>query len=162
MSTLYELVNELKEFEGLEGEFDSQAFADTMEGMHGSIHEKVINVTKYIKNVEAEVDILTLEIDRLKNRKTALANKKERLRTYLRDEMVRADIPKVSDPLFTISTSAGRWSSRIVDVDLLPDEYVITSVEEKPDTKAINEALAAEKVVPGAEYIQGERSLRIR
>lgn len=65
-------------------------------------------------------------------------------------------------PDMTISIAAGKQGVFITDIDKVPDIYVETVTERKPDKATIASALKAKIDVPGAEFTNGMDYITIR
>ena len=133
------------------------------------IDKKIENCAKAIKIIEAEADVVEMEIarmseeiSRLRKRRDSIHDGADRLRTRTVQFLSEVGKDKVKTPLFTV------WIQRKIDVDI-PDESVLpidfkkqtVKVEYKPDTKLIREYLEKGDSVTGAELVTKE-SLRIR
>lgn len=160
---LYELADQHKALQALadtEAEDMEQAIRDTLEGVEGEFQEKAVALVKVTKNMDADIAALDAEIKRLQQRKRALENNQARMRDYLRENMERTGIRKISCPLFTISCVPGRQIAEVENESALPCQYV--RVKREPDKKAIADALKAGEDVPGARLAQAKSSIRIR
>lgn len=86
---LYEISSEYAEFiEAFDnGDIPDDAFADTLDGIHGLFEEKCVSVACSIKNDNAMIEALNAEIGRLTERKNAMARKVESKKGYLMRSM---------------------------------------------------------------------------
>lgn len=120
--------------------------------------EKLLNVAKYVKGIEAEADAFDIEIEKLKKRKTALNNKADSLRNYI---LMNADKgKKIEDPTTIISWRKSEFVN-VLDEKLLPEDFIKTKIEKSPDKILIKEALKSGLTVPGAE-IKENMNLQIK
>lgn len=158
---LYELTEQYRQLQELEGESMALAIADTMEAIEGQFEDKAIALIKVTKNMASDVAVLDDEIKRLQNRKRAMENRQEALRDYLRENMEASGITKISCPLFTINCTPGRPIAVIEDEASLPAEYVSEKIVRAPDKKAITEALKEGASIPGARLGHAKASIRI-
>ena len=166
MSKLYEITGDLLTLqEMLEEDATDEALADTLEAVQGEYEIKLENYCKVIKNLEADVDALKNEADRLTAKKKLLENNIDRIKKAMFDSMKATKIDKVKGTLFTVAIqrNGGKIPVNVapdVDTSKLPDQLVIIS--EKPNLDAIRELLEAGKSVEG--FTLGERgeSLRIK
>lgn len=109
MSKLYEITETAKELETLvdsdmeESERD-QLINDTLESMHGiSLEEKVENIIRMVKNLEAEAEMFDAEAKRLKEQAKRRKNDASRLKTYMRNELLKIGRDRISAGLFQVT-----------------------------------------------------------
>lgn len=166
MSRLYEITGELLTLqEMLEDDLEDEVLADTLEAVTGEYEIKLEAYCKVIKNLEADIDALKCEADRLNTKRKTLENNIDRLKKAMFDSMKVTNTAKVKGTLFTVAIQKNGGKIPVIpgpdaDTSKLPDNLVI--VTEKPNLDAIREALEAGKTVTG--YSLGERgeSLRIK
>lgn len=86
---LYELAVQFRELQDmLEDEnVDVEVIQNTLEGIEFEFTEKVENIAKLIKGLEAEEKAIKEEEERLSKRRKALENKREWLKQYLMENM---------------------------------------------------------------------------
>jgi len=164
MTHLYQITEQHRELQVLADseEITAEAIADTFEALEGEFKEKALSVVHVIENMQSDVDSVDREIQRLTKRKTALANRRDSIREYLRGNMEASGIIKIECPLFAITLAKGRDVVFIEDEDLIPDELVEVSVISKPDKREILKRLKAGTDVPGARIEKSKTSLRIK
>ena len=166
MSRLYEITGDLLTLqEMLEDSVDDQCLLDTLEGVQGEYEIKLESYCKVIKNLEADMDALKAESERLTAKRKVLENNVARLKKAMFDSMKATNTPKVKGTLFTVAIQRNGGKIPVVqapDVDLskLPDELVV--VTEKPNLDAIRELLEAGKVVDSFSLGERGESLRIK
>ncbi|MEE9452677.1 MAG: siphovirus Gp157 family protein [Gammaproteobacteria bacterium] len=159
---LYEVVNEYRyACEALykySDELDGNAVEDTLTKLKGPLEDKIINVAAYIKNVDAEVEVLKAHEKKLHLRRRHLENHIAALKAYLKDNMQRADLKKVKGVAFDVSL---RKSTRVVveDEHCLPQAY-IRKVEFQADKEKIKTAMARGEIISGA-YIEEQSNIFI-
>jgi predicted nuclease with TOPRIM domain len=163
MSRLYEITGNLLTLqEMLEDSVDDQCLLDTLEGVQGEYEIKLESYCKVIKNLEADMNALKAEEERLSNKRKTLENNVKRLKKAMFDSMKATGIDKVKGQLFSISIQRnGGKTPVVVDVvtDKLPDNCV--KVVKSPDLEALAKLIDA----GGCKYAHyGERteSLRIK
>lgn len=160
MSTLYELTGQYLAI--YEMDIDDETKQDTLASMdwEDDFVNKVEGYAKVIKNLEADLPGLDEEIKRLQDRKSALKNKIDTLKTNLQTAMEVTGNERIKTSLFSIAVQNSR-ASVIVDEEKLPKKYLVKKVTVSPDKKSLYELLNEGKKIKGA-ILQENRSLRIR
>lgn len=141
MTTLYELTGiykqALSELEGM----DSDAVADTIEGLQGELIEKAQNVAAYMLNMDSDIDQISIAIKRLSDRKFVLQKKRDWMNEYLLRNMIASDISeiKANDGSFRARVQKGRESVFIEEGTMVPEGFVRIKIE--PDRTALMQAM---------------------
>ena len=164
MSRLYDITgNILALQEMLESPIDDeQILKDTLEAVQGEYDEKIKSYCKVIRNIEADVQAIETEVNRLTEKKQVLKNNIDRLKKAMFDSMKATNTTKVKGQIFTVAIQKnGGKLPVIVDVPTedLPDECV--KVVESPDLEAISKMIDAGNC-NFAHYGERGESLRIR
>lgn len=141
---------------------DDQTIADTLEGLQGEIEEKAKAVAAYLQNIKAESVAMKEAEARIAARRKAIDNKVTRMQDYLREEMTKANLPKLVTPEFSVTVGKPGKIVDIIDIDLIDDEYKTTKITIMADKKSIGKALDAGQEVPGAQIIDGKARLTIK
>lgn len=159
---LYELTEQLKDFNELveSGEIPEDAVRDTFESLEGQFNDKAISCGHYLKSLEAESEVIDIEIKRLTALKKTRQNALDKFKDYLRENMERTNINKIECPLFSISLGVSQDVVEISDLNSLPKEY--KKVKTEADKTAIKKALKAGEDIPGAKLEKGKSKLTIR
>lgn len=92
MSKLYEITERYQNLELLLDNADEnvkQVLLDGLSEIKEEFNEKALNLVKYIKNIESDIDGFKAEEKRLENRRKSLENQKESIKEYLYTEMVK-------------------------------------------------------------------------
>lgn len=114
---------------------------------------KLDNIGAFIKNLDAEIKAIKDEMDALKARMDQKKKKVEKLKEYVAEDLLAHGEMKKESP-------RAAWSFRkskaveITDETLLPSDFIVRTVETKPDKKAIKEAIEADSEVPGAVLVE--------
>lgn len=127
----------------------------------GELDSKVDAICRILFGIDGDIEKLKMEESRLKKRRQALENRRERLREWMRATMSVLDIEKIKTNLFTVSLAKAKARLVVVNEALVPDEYKRTIVEiRKAD---MNTAFRTMGIIPeGTEVVVGEPELRIR
>lgn len=143
-ATLYEMTGQYLEaldfLTDPENEVDQQTAVDTMEGLDGSIDEKMLNVGRFILEMEHQSEGIKAAIDRMGARKKAIDNRAEWLKGYLKAAMEQTGKTKVSDAYTALALAKLPPHVVIEDEALIPDEYKEDMTTTKIDKKAIKQA----------------------
>lgn len=163
MSKLYEISERYLNLEALLDRSDENIKEILLEGLNEikeEFNEKALNLVKYIKNIESDIDGFKAEEKRLSERRKTLENQKESIKEYLYIEMQKIGQKKADLGLFKLNIQSNPASVKVLDEKLIDKKYLIDQ-EPKIDKKAILNDLKNDLEVKGCEIHQGE-SLRIR
>jgi hypothetical protein len=112
------VVNHLEEME-----LDSDVLQDTLDSLQAPIEEKVENIVKYMKSLEALADAKKLEAKRLSDSASSDLKKVEWFKNYMADNLKKANITKLQAGIFSLGWRKG---TEVVKVN---EEEVPTSVQ---------------------------------
>lgn len=160
MGTLYELKGQMMELLDmlLDPEVDDSIVRDTLEGVEFELEEKADNYAKLMKTLEAEVDGINGELERLFERKRTRLNAIDRLKSALFGAMVDTGKTNFSTTLFSFRIQKNPATVEITgDV---PKEFLIPQPD-KVDKKALISFVKENGDQEYAHLTRGE-SLRIR
>jgi hypothetical protein len=140
----------------------AEAIADTLESLEGELHHKMANVGAFVKNLEAEAAKIKAAEVSIANRRKSLEAKAEWMKGYLKRNMEKSGIKKVSaeDGTFAITLIAPRASLIIDDATKIPSKYISERVVEDIDNAAIKKALEAGEEIPCA-HLEWKSGLKI-
>jgi replicative superfamily II helicase len=157
---LYELAQNYAQLMEMAEEMESDALVDTLESLQDAIEDKVENIAKLIKNLEADVKIIKEEEQRLADRRRSIESKVARLKEYLQEQLEVAGLQKVKRATITVAIQNNPPSVEIADEKLIPSEFMIPQ-NPKIDKQAILERLKNGEMVPGCSLKQ-TKGVRIR
>ena len=166
---LYELTtNYLNLVEVLEsGEVEPEVIGQALEEVKDSIGDKLENMGKLLKTLEAEKTALHDEKMRLQQREFSISNNIKRLKEYMETCLKATGEKKIKGKLFTFSIQKNPTQVRVVDLKAIPEwvykEVITETMEYDLDKKKLKEIMEADHITEceGIEFIQSE-SLRIR
>ena len=157
---LYELNqnfnNLIEVLENTEDENIKELIKKSMDQLTLETNEKIENIIKYIKNLEATATALETEVKRLNDRKVKTLKKVDHLKNYLKDFTNTLDSKKYNTGIFNISIRKNVASVVIDNEFLVPDEFCKTEVIRKVDKVALKEKLKAGEVIEGVKLQQTE------
>ncbi|SNS86289.1 virus Gp157 [Noviherbaspirillum humi] len=138
---------------------DERLIADTLESISGPLDERLENLAKMVRNVEAAAAGVEQTIASLQSRQAALQRSAERGRRLILELMQAAQRERATTALFSLAIKRNPPQVVVDSEAELPPEF-LTRHEAPPPTpnkKAIAAALKAGKEVPGAHAEQGVR-----
>ncbi|MCL2676280.1 MAG: siphovirus Gp157 family protein [Streptococcaceae bacterium] len=142
-------------------EFDQEVIHDTLEAIEGAFEDKADNIAALMRSLQNDEDGLEKEIERMKNRKNSLQNRRLSLREYLHSAMRAIDKPKFKTLKNSFNLQNNPQKVAVTDEKKIFSDYFSEETIRKLDKKKLLEDLKIGKVVPGCHLEQGE-SLRIR
>jgi len=135
---------------------------NALEGIYESdVPAAIEDGIAYIKNQEAQVDAISAEIKRLQDLKKSRENRLARVRKGYTDFLIAVEKKKIETPKGTMTVAAPTFSTKVDDIDALPDAYKRTTVKIDADLTAIKQAIKAGHNVPGA-HLEEKFSIRIK
>lgn len=158
MQSLYQLTTDFSNLMECDDDISS-ALADIVAGQ---IEHKAENVCKFLTVLETTAEQFKSEEKRISAARKALENKAERVKEYIKESMLNADIEKLSAGTFKLSVSLSPGSVAIDDLASIPARFLTVIPEQyQPDKAAIKAAIKAGEDVPGC-HIEAGYTLRIR
>lgn len=161
MFNLYQIADEyLHILHGLEyvPDDDLQTKLDELNSHYSNFEDTAVALAAYIKNLEAEEDVLRQKIDEFDKRAEALEKRTMRLKGFIKDMMDKLHILKiVKDPLHKLRLKNNPPAVRIVDMGKVPETEFRTKTMTYLDKEAIREKLLNGNPVPGCELVQATR-----
>lgn len=152
MASIYELNKNYMELtamlEAAETPEEVEAIQNILEMLDCSIEEKIENTAKYMVNVEADIQGIKAEIDRLNKVKKSKESTIETLKNNIQYSMQQKGIEKLEVGTFKAGYRKSE-SVEIINLDVIPADF--TKVEIKADKTAIKKAIKSGEVVEGAE-----------
>ena len=135
----------------------NQAIDNLLSLAESDVKQKSINVAAYIKNLESEIELMDNYIKKMAKKKKSTQNKIEGIKNYLRFNMEKTNINKISSPEFNISLGIECVKTDIFNEDILDITYCRKVEKWEPDKTKIKEALLDGKIVDGARLVRTRR-----
>jgi hypothetical protein len=157
---LYALVAQHKDLERLDPEeVDEATLLATLEGLEGEIALKVESVAAYIRNAECFAEAVENAASAMKDRADRLNGKVEKLKTYLKTQMLILGQVKIQTPEFTIQIKKNPPSLIVDDIDKIPEKFKYQPLAPPMavNKTALKFALENGEAVDGAHMHQGNR-----
>lgn len=146
-------------------DLDAQTLADTIEstGVVESFNEKAANVVMVARQFDGNCDAIDNEISRLQDLKKQRKNAANKLREYLLNNMMAAQIESIDHPLMSIKIRSNPESVEVFEEGLIPSDYMAWPAmpPSKPDKTKIKTALKTGVDVPGCKLVRSH-SLTIK
>ncbi len=163
MTRLYDLTESYRGIAALldDETMDPEVISTALAEINGSITEKCANIAGLIKDYDADADAIRAEEKRLADRRRAIENRREWLKGYIKENMERMELGKIKTPLVTFRLQNNPPAVVIDNMGDLPKGYIVETISQVADKKAIAAAIKAGEIVPGARLSQGV-SLRIK
>jgi len=125
---------------------------------------KIENCCKYVRNLDAEIAGLDLELKRLTDRKRVALNTMKAFKAYMKQSLEAMELTKLDVGTFTVSIQANggnpaiEWTGHTCDI---PDNIIKTTIE-LDKTKALEIYANADKLPDGLVIHPRGNSLRIK
>lgn len=142
-----------------DSDLDPELFADTLAGLEGEAEDKIHNVIRYARNLEADADAIKQAMVSMKIRLDAKRRRAEHLREYAMDGMQVIGKRKLEWPDFVASVAPSPDSVVVDDETAVPDDYC--RYTRALDKTVIKQALKDGHTVPGC-HLEAGTHLRIR
>ena len=152
---LYELSEEYVEaFNTLTSmdELDGQTIDDTLEGLVGDLHYKMLNVAKYQQSLVAEAVAIKDAVSNMQARQKTLNNKADSMKRYLSEMMQKTGELKVSDQYVALSFRKSE-SILIEDDKKIDIDFMTVKTTRTVNKVEIKRALKSGKEVAGAALL---------
>ena len=155
---LYEIgdamIDNLNLFLESEGtELDEEVYNEVLDLLKRELANKSSNILKYLNNLQADLEQIKLEKQRLDKIKKSKESKYTKLADYVIYVMNTLDKAKIETE---IGNYALRKSTKveILDEKLIPEEYFNISIDKTVDKIALKEVLKSQEV-PGVRLATG-------
>ncbi len=137
-----------------EGKERLEQFRDALDHLNMKFVDKVTDIVKFIRNLEAQRDALAGEAKRLSERKRSFDNRIDWLKNYIKVSMEASGSEKIKYALFTIYVAQSQSGVDVKNMDELDEQFLKIKVE--VDKAKILEHVKATGVIPkGVEILRG-------
>lgn len=153
----YRAIAALLDDETMEPEIINAALSE----IGGSITDKAGNIAGLIKDLQGDIEAVKAEEKRLADRRRVAENKAAWLKGYIQSAMEAIGQDKIKTPLWTFTLAKNPPAVIVDDMGALPKAYIVETISQVADKKAIAAAIKAGDEVKGARLCQGV-SLRIK
>ncbi|WP_010276531.1 siphovirus Gp157 family protein [Paenibacillus senegalensis] len=158
---LYDLTEQYQDLlDMLEQDPDNPSLQAMLDGLEGAIEDKVENIVKVIKSLEAQEKALETEAKNMMSKKSAVRVNIDRLKEHTTDLLNKSGLEKVKGTLHSAWLQNNPASVSVVDESIIPKTYYVTP-EPVLVKRMVLEDLKSGLTIPGVELKQG-KSLRVR
>src|SRR6266849_4794399 len=151
------LLNDLDETqlsEGQEREEELAQIRQALDHLDMKFIDKVTNIVKFIKNLEAQRDAAATESKRLSERKKSFDTRIDWLKNYVKTSMEVTNSEKIKYALFTIYVGQSQPSVEVMSIDEVDEQFLKMKLE--VDKTKILEQVKSTGVIPsGVRIVQG-------
>ena len=165
MANIYELTDSIRLLWDLmdQGELDDDVLNDAMMNSQEDLKDKLEGYCKFIRQMESDVDGISVEIKRLQDRKAVLKNTIDRSKKVMQMAMETAGEKKVKGQIFTISIQANPESVVLDEqyIENIPPEY-LKAKDPELDKAKLKEDLKNGVNLEGIAHLEQNYGLRIR
>ena len=160
---LYEIANDyLALMQAIENdEIPEEAISDTLEAVKGEIEVKADNIGCLLKNIEADINAIKAEEERLAERRKTKMKAYDRLKEYLSNTLQGVGIDKVETARNVISFR--KSESVEVNEDVFTkwalenrEDLITVTMNTKANKTAIKKELKDGTEIPGAMLVQNK------
>jgi hypothetical protein len=154
------VVNHLEEME-----LDSEVLQDTLDSLQAPIEEKVENIVKYMKALEALADAKKLEAKRLSDSASSDLKKVEWFKNYMADNLKKAGIKDIQAGVFKVGFKKGSEVVEVApnfDVNSINNKAFLRFKDPELDKTKIKAALKAGYIVDGVSLVRKPDSLVVK
>lgn len=163
MTSLYVMTQEFIEIADQleEMELDAETIKDTLDSVQAPLEQKVENIVKYMRSLEALSAARKEEAKKLTELAGKDLKKAECLKKYMTDNLKNANIKELQAGIFSLKFKKGTEST-VINESELPEQYWIPQ-EPKPMSKTeLKKLLKEGQEIPGVSLVRGEESLVIK
>lgn len=164
MANIYDLTADMMRIQSMmdDPELDTRTLKDTMEAVEGEYEEKFEAYAKVFKSIDADIEAIENEKDRLTQKVRILKSNRQRMKEAMEESMRLTGKTKFKTKLFSfgIQKNAPSVVMETEDINLIPAEFIRTKQE--IDKTALKDALKAGVLLEGIAHLEQTESLRIR
>lgn len=157
---LYQLTTDFDRY--MNAETDEETASALAEITAGEIEKKAENYCHFLANLESDIERFKAEEKRIADARKAMENKVSRVKEYMKDALLNANIDKITAGTFKVSISLTAGTLVIDNQSAIPAKFLTVIPEQYvPDKNAIKAAIKNGEAVPGC-HIEAGTSLRIK
>ena len=163
--TLYDVVQDYLTIQHMmeDPDLDPQTLADTMEGIEGELEVKADGYAKVIRNMEADIESIKSEVNRLTDRRKTIEKYIQTLKLALQKSMEITGKTKFKTELFSFSVRNNAPAVIMDESDIrkIPSEYLRIR-DPEVDKSKLKDALKNGVDLSGVAHLENSQSLMIK
>lgn len=132
---------------------NSKILKELFDNLQLTFEDKLDNAHRYCLTLDGEADILDKEIKRLQFKKTALNNKRDRLRKLMLSSIESAGYDKIKTSLYSFSIKNSE-SLDVSSIDNIPREFL--RIKKEADKTAIKNAIKQGQEIDGCKIVKNK------
>jgi hypothetical protein len=157
MTQLYKIADEYQEtlnsLMDEDGLINEMAIAK-LDEITGDFNQKGVAIAKYISNIDADLEAIKTEKERLAKRQAVMENRVKWMNEYLKGNMERTGITEICCPYFSIKIKKSPPSVDILDRNQIPEHYLKTKTVVSEDKLKMREDMKNGLSIQGVRLIQ--------
>lgn len=143
-------------------EISAELIPDTIESLEATFEQKAQYSLAMVNELLAFAKVCKEEEQRLNDRRKSLEHKANRIKEYVKNQMIIAGINKLDYPLFRTYLQNDPPKVNVIDESQIPNEWWVEKVERNVDKlRLIEYYKETQQQIPGCTIEQGV-SLRIK
>lgn len=163
---LYELSQRYQQaldlIESAEDDFTEEQW-DILVELEGAFNDKVENVGKFVKSLDADITAIKAERQRLAAREKTLDRKVDWLKAYLLHAIRSSGKDKVKGHVLTVSLRKAPISCEVLDAEEVPADFKREVTEVKVDRNGIIAHFKTTgELLPGVRMVVDKQTISIR
>ena len=163
---LYDISERIEALQAVLDEQDNESIAPDVKNAIAAIYESdvpaaVADGIEFIKKQKGFIDEIDKRVDELKALKDSRKKRLERVKQGYCDFLISVGKKKIETAYGNMTVAAATYSTKVDNIDDLPDEYKRTTTKVEPDLRKIKEAISAGVNVAGA-HLEAKQSIRIK
>ena len=163
-NTLYALAAEYLDTLALleDPDADADALEQQLDGIAGLLTQKADNIAALVQHIEGMAAMRKAEADRMRNLAAADQRQADRLRDYLLRHMQALGSEKIDTPRFKISVKVNAPAVQVLELMLVPEEFLRTVTTVSVDKIAVKAHVKATGEIPAGIDITQSMRLDVR
>lgn len=163
MRHLYEITDQYKNIASLldDPTIPAEAISEALAVVETDLQTKASNCAIMLQSMDSDIEAIKAEETRLKERRQAIAGRRDWLRFYVKSQMEKVKLTQIKTPTHTLAIQNNPPSVEILIEAAIPASYKTVVQTTTIDKKRIADALKKGEEVAGAVLVRGT-SLRVR
>ena len=130
-----------------------------IDGYAEAILRKVDDAVEYLDHLEAENELLAKQVKRLNERKKSYQVRIARIEAAVERTLTTTGKTEIRGTVHILTTKKCPPSVEVIDMGIVPEEYIRTTVEQAVDKSAAARALKVGQEIPGLRLVTDKKSV---